>query len=44
MSYSIGDELQDDVMSNCCSAGVIYPDRCNQCYENCSAVTGDEDE
>ena len=44
MSYSIGDELQDDVISNCCSAAVIYPERCNDCYENCSAVAEDEND
>lgn len=38
MSYSPGDELAEGVISSCCGAGVIYPDRCNQCYENCSGV------
>jgi len=44
MSYSLGDELESDVISSCCSAGVIFPDRCDACYENCSAIKEGEEE
>ena len=36
-------EVEDEMVSNCCGAGVWQDsDICNECYEHCEPVTEDE--
>jgi hypothetical protein len=43
MSYSYGDEVVQDVVSNCCGSQVVDIDICDNCKEHCDLIKDEDD-